>query len=1413
MSKLTIDYSMATRAIDLSREYITGYDFDYVSAADIEGNPRTGRVVNVNGNVFEFRYEGPFYGDPVEAYLPTASEIYAVDVNRPEGFKIYRAVPEFPDIRQFVNASYSTPEAFSAAQDRYFSAVDQWYATTDAAPFTRADYLDLNGLQGTFTAEQPLSGDVEFADLLGLEWVVTGSNFGDKIDTTDNDDTVTGGRGNDTLNGFGGEDTAIFAGKADDYEIESLGEGVFIVRGRANTPAANQGTDRLTGFELAKFDDRTVKLLALPDIRPLLVDAGDIEFKIDAETEKATAQGTITVGRTDGTNVLLRATNAKAEYTVDTLTITDGTYFAAIGNVTQSLFTGKVEMNVKNQTGTITETADGAFKLAGLDVSFNSLSVLQDRLAFDVLFTLPGAAGGVVVDTVRVLDDALIIDANGPRFAAGGILSLPNDFIRFTIGTTQINTKNVSIEYNAGEDAFYFRSTVLFDNLIKGKNAVEADLSGSNFIRYRNDGTLDIVGSIKIAELGSIGKWGLEDVTLSFNSVTKTIEGTGTITTPLGVKFGDEGIQVKPTLSLTLDPVRIDGVGLVIDNINKPIPNFPLFFFQSIGGAVKNMSPANGAAIEFSGTIGASLGPQLKGSSLARADITGSISSEALSGSSTFKLLPIEYDLFGVKQTYVVATNTGTTSLKYDNWVYTQTGTFNFLDGFLVTNTALRIDADFNFGSSGRGALGIPNFVPYFGGTSLTNANYTVKFTNDGNYSNDFVAGWGQVTISKLGFQVDITTGLRFNFDGTVDRIGSHNLPDSITARVSNTVLPEDASLSSVPVGADYILLAARWDNASSTAQLVVTMPDGTQVTEDRFAQFNIAIVDEFSSSTERVAIAFNPAAGNWSVGVADGTGLGTVTSEVLGEGVVPTLTFLATTQGAGSSTIINYRAFDADSTAKVSFWYGTSETDESGLLIGTVNEADGTGSFTWDTAGLLPGTYYLYARLDDGESVPQLVRHLTPITIGGGGGDVTAPVIASANPALGATNVGIQSNLQFTFSEAIARGAGQILLRNAQGAVVETFNAATSNRIAINGDTLTIDPTNFLATGTGYTVSFGAGTIVDAAGNGLLASESGFQTIAGSGYRLIASTGLAATIGGRGTVIGTPGAQTITIADVPGTVTLDASFNRGNDRVVLDGNAGTYTVRLSGSSAQLSDGDTIVNIPVGPAGIDLLFDDGARLLRIDAQTNTVRIGDQTLTQTASTITAAAQAPGVDGSASTATGTLLASDPIAVIVGGNIVVAGNSGPQTVQLVDALGPVRFDASFNIGNDRIILEDSAANYTARISGSSAIIASEATTFTIPAGPGGLTLSFADGDRTLRIDTTQGKIVIGTQILTSTAQPITAPGSLTAPAVRLAGLFEQNDDSVWDVAPLDRSHAFGAEHVALLLPALVDQSAAFA
>lgn len=110
---------------------------------------------------------------------------------------------------------------------------------------------------------------------------------------------------------------------------------------------------------------------------------------------------------------------------------------------------------------------------------------------------------------------------------------------------------------------------------------------------------------------------------------------------------------------------------------------------------------------------------------------------------------------------------------------------------------------------------------------------------------------------------------------------------------------------------------------------------------------------------------------------------------------------------------------------------------------------------------------------------------------------DKIAPTVATFTPTDGATDVAVDSNIVLTFDEDIQKGTGSISLYSGT-TFVESFDAATSTRLSISGNTLTLDPTANLSNNTEYRVNFDSGTVKDLAGNAYIGTSTyDFKTVA----------------------------------------------------------------------------------------------------------------------------------------------------------------------------------------------------------------------------------------------------------------------------------------------------------------------------
>ncbi len=96
-------------------------------------------------------------------------------------------------------------------------------------------------------------------------------------------------------------------------------------------------------------------------------------------------------------------------------------------------------------------------------------------------------------------------------------------------------------------------------------------------------------------------------------------------------------------------------------------------------------------------------------------------------------------------------------------------------------------------------------------------------------------------------------------------------------------------------------------------------------------------------------------------------------------------------------------------------------------------------------------------------------------------GADITAPTVINYSPLDNATNVTVSSNLTLTFSEAVQKGTGNILIKEG-GITIQTIDVSSAS-VTVAGNVVTINPADF-----GYTaavnIEMAAGAFIDLANN-----------------------------------------------------------------------------------------------------------------------------------------------------------------------------------------------------------------------------------------------------------------------------------------------------------------------------------------
>ncbi|MCT7953033.1 DUF4347 domain-containing protein, partial [Ancylothrix sp. C2] len=190
---------------------------------------------------------------------------------------------------------------------------------------------------------------------------------------------------------------------------------------------------------------------------------------------------------------------------------------------------------------------------------------------------------------------------------------------------------------------------------------------------------------------------------------------------------------------------------------------------------------------------------------------------------------------------------------------------------------------------------------------------------------------------------------------------------------------------------------------------------------------------------------------------------------------------------------------------------------------------------------------------------------------------DKAAPSLSIITPVDDAIKIAVDSNLVGEFSEAVQKGIGNIVIKKvADNSVVETIDV-TSPQIALNGTTLTINPTNDLAEKTEYYVEIDAGAIKDVVGN----NYAGVSGATAWNFTTIDTTPPTVTLSSTSpTTTNAPFSVTASF-DEDVTEFTDADISISNGTLSnFSGTGSTYTFTVT----PLNDGAVTVDLPAGSA-------------------------------------------------------------------------------------------------------------------------------------------------------------------------------------------------------------------------------------
>jgi len=151
-----------------------------------------------------------------------------------------------------------------------------------------------------------------------------------------------------------------------------------------------------------------------------------------------------------------------------------------------------------------------------------------------------------------------------------------------------------------------------------------------------------------------------------------------------------------------------------------------------------------------------------------------------------------------------------------------------------------------------------------------------------------------------------------------------------------------------------------------------------------------------------------------------------------------------------------------------------------------------GSETFTLEFTGLdtSDNLYYYCTAHSNMVSAFTLVE-TTPVV------DTTAPILSSIIPLLDASNVAINSNFTFVFSEDVSGSTGNITIYDNSDNIVEIIDVSSVNVSVLNNE-VNVNPVSDLSYSTSYYVNIDAGALEDSAGNAF----TGLDSSSNSGMR-----------------------------------------------------------------------------------------------------------------------------------------------------------------------------------------------------------------------------------------------------------------------------------------------------------------------
>jgi hypothetical protein len=196
----------------------------------------------------------------------------------------------------------------------------------------------------------------------------------------------------------------------------------------------------------------------------------------------------------------------------------------------------------------------------------------------------------------------------------------------------------------------------------------------------------------------------------------------------------------------------------------------------------------------------------------------------------------------------------------------------------------------------------------------------------------------------------------------------------TISRAVSNkhlSVTSTSSLLQTVPINNDLSQLVFRLTGSSTIPQTILIRPDNARFTPSDASKRNSYGVGYLESPSEHKAfwIINNPAKGDWHIEITDNSN---PVLDVIGFRSPIGINIIEPSSD-GSSGRIEWIDSGSTDSARISLYYDRDNTGLDGVLIvKDIRPVNGKNSYAWSYVGVPPGSYYIYAIIEDGCNAPR---------------------------------------------------------------------------------------------------------------------------------------------------------------------------------------------------------------------------------------------------------------------------------------------------------------------------------------------------------------------------------------------------------------------------------------------------------